>query len=154
MASFVLRVKTKNGQVVLNTIKSSSTVASLKNELSQISQIPRSNLLVLSGFPPKNLDLSVEEKTLEAMHISSGDTLIVEEKIDTVKPIEEPKKTWAESELRRHISENTMEVPGVLLKKVVPADNSCLFTSIGFVLGGRTKAKFQVMISRITNSLS
>lgn len=137
MANFVLRVKTKNGQVVLNTIQHSSTVASLKNELSQLSKIPQNNLHVLSGFPPKPIDLSAEDKTLEGMNINSGDTLIVEEKFDPARAIEEPKETWAESEFRRHTAENTMDVPGVLLRKVVPADNSCLFTSIGYVLGGK-----------------
>lgn len=40
---------------------------------------------------------------------------------------------------RSHIvdQESFMDAPGVLMKKVVPADNSCLFTSVGYVLNGK-----------------
>lgn len=39
---------------------------------------------------------------------------------------------------RSHIvdQENFANIPGVLMRKVVPADNSCLFTSVGYVLNG------------------
>lgn len=39
---------------------------------------------------------------------------------------------------RSHIvdQENFATAPGVLMRKVVPADNSCLFTSVGYVLNG------------------
>lgn len=39
---------------------------------------------------------------------------------------------------RSHIvdQENFANAPGVLMRKVVPADNSCLFTSVGYVLNG------------------
>lgn len=40
---------------------------------------------------------------------------------------------------RSHIvdQESFMDASGVLMKKVVPADNSCLFTSVGYVLNGK-----------------
>jgi len=141
MAGFALRVKTKNGQIVLNTVQPSSTIYTLKEELSNITKISPNNLHVLYGFPPKPLDLSIEDKTLESRNIHSGDTLIIEEKPSqsiptTANPIDENQPS---NEVRRHITENSvgLESPGILLKKVVPADNSCLFTSIGFVLGGK-----------------
>lgn len=42
---------------------------------------------------------------------------------------------------RSHIidQESFIDAPGVLMKKVVPADNSCLFTSVGYVLNGEYK---------------
>ncbi|XP_054257333.1 ubiquitin thioesterase OTU1-like [Macrosteles quadrilineatus] len=137
MASLLLKVKTKQGQEVLKSISSSSSITFLKEELSRVANIPTKSLHVLSGFPPKQVDLSDEAKTVESIGINSGDILIVEEK-PTSRPMEkEEKKTWDDSEARRHISESQMNSPGILLKKVVPADNSCLFTSIGFVLSGK-----------------
>jgi len=40
---------------------------------------------------------------------------------------------------RPHIvdQESFTDSPGVLMRKVVPADNSCLFTSVGYVLNGK-----------------
>lgn len=141
MTSLLLKIKSKNGQTVLNTIQPSTTLASLKTELSKITNIAPKNVNILSGFPPKPLDLTNLEKTVEASNINSGDTLIIEE----IVGLEPPKNLndggikgeVSESNItRRHISDSSMDVPGILLKKVVPADNSCLFTSIGFVLGG------------------
>lgn len=44
---------------------------------------------------------------------------------------------------RSHIvdQESFIDAPGVLMRKVVPADNSCLFTSVGYVLNGEKALK-------------
>lgn len=44
---------------------------------------------------------------------------------------------------RSHIvdQESFANAPGVLMRKVVPADNSCLFTSVGYVLNGKQTLK-------------
>uniref|UniRef100_A0A1B6GCP4 Ubiquitin thioesterase OTU n=1 Tax=Cuerna arida TaxID=1464854 RepID=A0A1B6GCP4_9HEMI len=138
MASFVLKIKSKHGQAVLDTLQNSTTIRVLKEELSKITKIPVSRLHVLGGFPPKPLDLNEDEKTLVEIKINSGDTLIIEEKAlppgineSASASIERPS-----NEIRRHTSVD-LDVPGVLLKKVVPADNSCLFTSLGFTLRGQ-----------------
>lgn len=139
MSGLLLKIKSKNGQTILNTVQPTATLASLKSELAKITNIAPKNLQILSGFPPKPLDLSTLEKTVEASNIHSGDTLIVEEKIEASQNLcdEGMKEEVSDrSKTRRHISDSSMDVPGILLKKVVPADNSCLFTSIGFVLGG------------------
>jgi ubiquitin thioesterase OTU1 len=39
-------------------------------------------------------------------------------------------------EPRPHIVDSKLGCPGILMRMVVPPDNSCLFTSIGFVLSG------------------
>lgn len=51
---------------------------------------------------------------------------------------------------RSHIvdQESFADAPGVLMKKVVPADNSCLFTSVGYVLNGK-RAREDTTIIRI-----
>lgn len=45
---------------------------------------------------------------------------------------------------RSHIvdQESFANTPGVLMRKVVPADNSCLFTSVGYVLNGKETLKY------------
>lgn len=135
MENFFLKVKTKNGNLVLKLSVPPKTISELKNELCSLTNILPSQLQVLCGFPPKRLDLGEESKSLEECNIHSGDTLIVEENVPASNV--EGSNTPTENDHKRHVEDHSMGKPGILLKKVVPADNSCLFTSIGFVLGGK-----------------
>lgn len=131
MTSLNLKLKTKSGQIIVNTLTSLNTIAELKAHISAVTKIPTTDLQVLSGYPPSPLDLSANEKTLQSCNIKSGDTLIVEEK----ESVGNEHDFLLESQ--RHIlDQQYSDSPGILMKKVVPADNSCLFTSIGFVLEG------------------
>nr|CAD7458842.1 unnamed protein product [Timema tahoe] len=134
MAGFVLKVKTKSGQMVVTSLNSKSTIADLKTTLSSLTNIKENCLHVLSGFPPKPLNLSPDEASLETCKITSGDTLIVEEKEPPIESVSF--SSSLQEEARHHIITDQFASPGILMKKVVPADNSCLFTSLGFVLGG------------------
>lgn len=134
MAGFVLRVKTKSGQKVVNGLTPRDKVSELKFKLSELTGINIEMLHVLGGFPPKALDLANGKATLDETGITSGDTLIVEEKSQVIdNKIDDNADTP-----RSHIvnSESIADIPGVLMKKIVPADNSCLFTSVGYVLNG------------------
>lgn len=133
MTGFALRVKTKTGHQIVNSLTKDSTIKELKKVLSDLSNIPINRLNVLSGFPPKILDTSQDNLNLFNTGIASGDTLILEER--TV-PIEEPQNP--KTQLPHDNSDNTYESPGVLMKHIVPADNSCLFSSLYFVLNGKT----------------
>ncbi|GLH03117.1 hypothetical protein R5R35_007690 [Gryllus longicercus] len=138
MAGFALRMKSKSGQTVIKGLTPQSTVAELKGKLSSLTNIREKALHVLSGFPPKPLDLKQSDITLEAIGITSGDTLIIEERDNPGEEKQTDKESTApQMERRIHIQESQLERPGILMRKVVPADNSCLFTSIGFVLGGK-----------------
>lgn len=55
---------------------------------------------------------------------------------------------------RSHIvdQESFVDTPGVLMKKVVPADNSCLFTSVGYVLNGK-RAPEDTTITKILKKI-
>ncbi|XP_068081647.1 ubiquitin thioesterase Otu1 isoform X2 [Anabrus simplex] len=134
MAGYALKLKCKSGQMVLKGLSPLSTVTDLKSKLASLANIKENCLHVLSGFPPKPLDLNCDDSTLEAIGIASGDTLIIEEK---QPPPDIPEKTDSFLEGRHHIAESHLNRPGILMRKVVPADNSCLFTSIGYVLGGK-----------------
>ncbi|XP_055911683.1 ubiquitin thioesterase OTU1 [Eupeodes corollae] len=145
MTGFSLKLKSKNGQFVVSDLNAGTTIADLKTKISQVTQINPSYLHILIGFPPKPLDLSHNDNSLSATGISSGDTLIVEEKI--IQNIEDDAafaRRLQEEEDQEMLSAS--EVPsqdpsnpfvGILMKKIVPADNSCLFTSIGYVLNGK-----------------
>ncbi|KAJ8921871.1 hypothetical protein NQ315_008504 [Exocentrus adspersus] len=129
MAGFALRVKTKSGHQVVNTLTKDSSIKELKQVLSTLSNIPVNRLQILSGYPPKILDVTQDNLNLANSGITSGDTLILEEKIGSQSaPEEKP--------ARKHV-EDPFDCPGILMKNVVPADNSCLFTSVHFVLNGK-----------------
>lgn len=133
MGKFELRVKSKNGPKVVDCLTPQNTVAELKNKLSEITGISTPTLLILQGFPPKAVDLSNGNVALQDSNIKFKEILIVEEKQPDNVQEEEIKATP-----RAHITDDSDfgNFPGILMKKVVPADDSCLFTSIGFVLNG------------------
>lgn len=134
MARFALKVKTKTGQQIVEGLTPQSTILDLKNQLSSLTNIPIACLHILNGYPPKILDLSQNELTLENSGLNSGDTLIVEEKSNN----EASSSDNNDVPVKHHIIDRQdMDCPGILMKQVVPADNSCLFTSIGFVLSGK-----------------
>lgn len=130
---YTLRLKTKEGQQIVNLI-ATDNVGTLKEKIAELSQISCNRLNVLGGFPPKPLDLSDLTKPLSAIGITNGDTLIVNEKhADEMTPLPASNTEDADSLLAQRLADEEMEitVDGILLKQVVPSDNSCLFTSIG-----------------------
>lgn len=152
MAGFALKVKTKVGQqIIINDLTSGNTIKDLKQLLSNISNIPVHNLHVLSGFPPKTLDLSDDNLTLNASGIISGETLILEEKsnrkvdgnVEVKCNSSSSTTTKTADTIRGRQFNNVHQVAqqqvsrGILMKHVVPPDNSCLFTSIYYVLNGK-----------------
>ncbi|XP_049770744.1 ubiquitin thioesterase OTU1 isoform X2 [Schistocerca cancellata] len=142
MSSLVLKLKTKSGQNVVEGLTAASTVRDLKTKLCSLTNIGEMNLHVLSGYPPKALDLSDNEANLRNVGISSGDVLIVENKPGAKPKVISrndviPATRLDNDRVRPHVTDAISDFPGVLMRKIVPADNSCLFTSIGFVLGGK-----------------
>ncbi|CAG9854079.1 unnamed protein product [Phyllotreta striolata] len=138
MAGFALRIKTKSGHQIINSLTKDSTMKELKEMLSNMSSIPANRLQILTGFPPKIIDISQDEEGIGNAGISSGDTLILEEKSQ-----EKPSNPTSDSTTDVAMSGNEAEVPfeplsqGILMKHIVPSDNSCLFTSVQFVLNGK-----------------
>lgn len=134
MGGFVIRVKSKSGQKIVDSLVPQDTVTKLKNKLSEITGVRIEALLVLRGFPPKPIDLSNGHATLQESDITSGETLIIEEKQVVCNG-----ERILQDTPRTHITDSLDfgECPGILMKMVVPADDSCLFTSVGFVLNGR-----------------
>jgi ubiquitin thioesterase OTU1 len=116
------------------TIPLNCSIASLKEQVSVLSKIPVASMKLLFGFPPKIIQKI--EGTIEDAGLKSGDTIIAE--IDSSSENVQQLKVQTESNILKHVIDQEVgdEVP-LILRKVVPADNSCLFTSMGFVLGGK-----------------
>ncbi|KAK6176446.1 hypothetical protein SNE40_014732 [Patella caerulea] len=118
-----LRCKSKTGQHYLTNLTGSSTVGRLKEMLADITKIPASCIKIRHGFPPKILDLSNEAQELSTLSLRSGDSLIVEEsKTAIVPPVPS-----GDGVLQAQLMGNKI---GILTRKVVPVNNSCLFTSV------------------------
>jgi len=127
--SLVLRCQFGGGQrKVLNGLTSASTLSELLEVISTTTGVPPNKQRVMSGFPPKELDLSNSSKALQEMTIRSGDTLIVEEN-----------KGAQQQQQQQQVAHAPPPPQPKLVRRVVPADNSCLFASISFVvLSGET----------------
>ncbi|XP_059056645.1 ubiquitin thioesterase OTU1 [Achroia grisella] len=149
MAALAFKVKSKNGQQILKDLTSNSTVGDLKMFLSSLTDVSCERLCVLCGYPPKPIDVSDNNKKLSDIGLKTGETLIIEEKAPPTAPPQpsEPAKPVQNGVL----SHETIGPcrPGILMKKVVPSDNSCLFTSIGFVLNGSVDTTVHTMMRQI-----
>jgi ubiquitin thioesterase OTU1 len=134
MAKLQLRVKHKGGQSIVSSLNTDSRVQELQEELSRLTQIPVNQIKVLRGFPPSAIDLSNPSQTLlSECGIQERDTILVEE-LKAAEMIPQTKGVPQTDELLS--AQSSMDTSGILLRKVVPSDNSCLFTSIGFCLSG------------------
>lgn len=121
-----LRCTTKSGRYILQGLTLTSTVGKLKDLISQNTKIPRECIKIRQGYPPKVVDISGEDTALSALPFRSGDTLVVEED----SSLRQRKQERLDDDLRKQIS----QCEGILMRKVVPANNSCLFTSIDCVM--------------------
>ncbi|KAK3101569.1 hypothetical protein FSP39_004541 [Pinctada imbricata] len=118
-----IRCKTKTGQHFLTGLTLATSVGQLKQMISDVAKIPKDSIKVRQGYPPKIIDLSDEQQQLSTLPFRSGDTLIVEEDSTLKEKVQQ-------KSLDRTIQSQSMDIKGMLMRKVVPANNSCLFTSI------------------------
>lgn len=128
-----LRVKTKGGGQfpLTDRVNGDTTLGDLLSAVQDITSITPERQKILTGFPPKPIQGSYT-MTLKAVGVRNGDVLIVEDvepstNTTIAKPVSLPETYGAPL-----ISSNS----GILLKKVVPSDNSCLFASIFYLVNG------------------
>ncbi|XP_041348575.1 ubiquitin thioesterase OTU1-like isoform X2 [Gigantopelta aegis] len=122
-----IRCKWKSGQTYLSDLHLNSTVGNLKEQLSSITGIAKEYIIIRLGYPPKIIDINDESRPLTSLPFRSGDTLIVEED----KVVAEDRQKYVDQAMQ---SQFLSGVKGFLIRKVVPADNSCLFTSINSLM--------------------
>lgn len=121
-----LRCKAKNGTHLMQGLTHQSCVQELKAKVEELTGIPCSMQKIMVGYPPSSLDLRNGHAHLKDYPIKSGDTLIVEEEKN------KPKVTNPKTPLKTPLLDHTP----ALKRRAVPADNSCLFTSVNYVVEG------------------
>ena len=109
----------------------------------------RSYFVLFSGFPPKPLDISDRDKSISSIGVKSGDTIIFQitssskaenstnQNTNTAKTAcPPPQNPQATSDISHKKLKTSDSSHSKLHRKVVPADNSCLFTSINYCMSG------------------
>ncbi|KAG1696187.1 hypothetical protein DVH05_018720 [Phytophthora capsici] len=90
------------------------TLDGLRAHLFEKTSIPPQDQHVMTGYPPKLIE-GLGESTLSSLGVRTGSVLVLKEAPQTGGT--QPKST------------------SVFMRRVMPADNSCLFHSIGYALG-------------------
>lgn len=141
--TFKLQIRTRGGKHVLNQLNPQSTLRELKLLSSEVTKIPAHAMKIFYGYPPKPLYSVSDSDTLISLSLRSGETLIVEEDQRIVVKEEATKSNAvdspAASNKEESLERSTTPSSGILTKRIVPADNSCLFTSVDFVIKGGLK---------------
>eukprot|EP00929_Paragymnodinium_shiwhaense_P086553 TRINITY_DN47059_c0_g1_i1.p1 TRINITY_DN47059_c0_g1~~TRINITY_DN47059_c0_g1_i1.p1 ORF type:complete len:315 (-),score=70.31 TRINITY_DN47059_c0_g1_i1:15-881(-) len=111
------RVRGPKGQATLRGVAADASLDTFLGQIADGTGVPKPCIQLSAGFPPKPLELPQDlTAAVSSLGLRSGESLIVRE----VEP---------------------QGAGGVLVRRVVDSDNSCLFTSVGYVaLGGRTHA--------------
>lgn len=131
----VLRVRSKKGLSKLSTLSTNSTVDELRKSIAEMTGIELVRLKVLCGYPPKPLDSLTGSSTLVSNHIKDGELFTCEELSESGATAAGPKPaSKTPSVVSSTTTKSTSNGGGQLLRKVVPANNSCLFTSVYFVM--------------------
>jgi len=171
-----LRIRHPKGSSITSNLFERSCIFDLKKEISKLAGIPASNVSLKFGYPPLRMDLP-DNTTLENVGIISGETIIAEE--DQSQPSQPqivnkptttntaPQRTGLGSISTGPKSssaivpktQSTEQVPNpdglVMVRRVIAADNSCLFNSIAYALENKAKHKSKelrrVVASHIMN---
>ncbi|XP_055930335.1 ubiquitin thioesterase OTU1-like [Argiope bruennichi] len=126
---FILRCKTEKGPVTLTELTYDSTIEELKSNVAKLTQLKPENMKFLNGYPPKPLIIENDNLKLCELDIKSGDTLIVE-----CQKMSEEIKSPLSFVRERSLHEIVFDQSGIMMRHVVPSNNSCLFTSVYFIL--------------------
>lgn len=133
---------------MINNLTHDNTVDDLKAVLFSLTGTEPCRIRILKGYPPTPLDLSDGSAKLSILLPQTRDSLIVEE--SKPAPVDftdarvcpssgstskQPSTSTSSSRLE-NTSSVTREDGGILMRRVVPANNSCLFTSVNFCISG------------------
>eukprot|EP00118_Oscarella_pearsei_P008326 m.42262 g.42262 ORF g.42262 m.42262 type:complete len:310 (+) comp33346_c0_seq3:77-1006(+) len=124
----------KGRHLIGDSLTPGSTFLDLQEELHKATGIPPTRQRILKGYPPERLEGDVL-RPLWDFPIQSGDSLIVEETTDndgTTKTAKTEVKVKSDGQSKQTVAKALKG--GVVKRKVISADNSCLFGSISFVL--------------------
>ncbi|KAF9218339.1 OTU-domain-containing protein [Gyrodon lividus] len=117
------------------------TVQDLQQQIFGVSEIPPSQQEIRSGYPPQTLAL-IPELPLSSLGLKAGEQIIVNQKVPspTRGPLPPAASRVPPAPVRKpdapSVSTGPASVPtssGVLIHRVVPDDNSCLFSSVALI---------------------
>lgn len=144
-----LRLQCKTGRFILDSLTSNSTLCDLQSLIANKTGVQKENQKILFSYPPKEINSYDPNNLISDLGIRKGETLILQE-------IENPSDNGSlgnqqteemESEEVVFVKESSKSIDhhnsgrmsgGQLARKVVPADNSCLFRSISTLLSTGT----------------
>lgn len=129
-----IKIMSKNSSVTMN-LNPFCKMFQFKQKLADTARLPVDSVVISKGYlnPREIVDFSDADAKISDCNILNGDIFFVSEKPPgEIKREDVPRNEVVNTET---FGENI----GMLLKKVVPGDNSCLFTSIGFVINGKYK---------------
>ncbi|KAG2111665.1 uncharacterized protein F5147DRAFT_771810 [Suillus discolor] len=144
-----IRLRHPKGITTLQVNLDNALVQDLQQEIFGVSEIPPSQQELRSGYPPRSLTI-VPELPLSSLGLKPGDQVIVNQNISSSvrAPPSPPKAKPASSQppqaslsqpnssrlAPRSSGPDCVETPnGALVHRIVPDDNSCLFSSIALI---------------------
>lgn len=132
-----IRVRTKKGVTRLQSLNGENSVQDLKFAISDMTGVNCATMKILYGYPPRALS-SNESTTLDAIGLKDGELLTLDE--SAVETVAAASVASASLKLQTTTSSSSSSAAkqttsaGRLMRKVVPANNSCLFTSVNFLM--------------------
>jgi len=131
-----LSVRWPSGREKL-VVEKSSSLHALQETICTMTQIPAKRQRLLCGFPPAPI-VADGSAALSELSLMSGDMVTVEETAaEESPPNQDLQKAEASKQLGPDVCASCLD--GQLVKRVVDADNSCLFNSIGYVLQNKNR---------------
>eukprot|EP00126_Sphaerothecum_destruens_P006809 Sdes_comp19539_c0_seq3m11145 len=119
------KIKAPNGPHIVRGVSSELTLLEFRKMISNLTNIPSQAQKVKRGYPPVELEASQDSEKLSDLGLTSGETLLVELSAKAAQShpaVSEPK-----------VSSLSPHEAGILVKRVIESDNSCLFNSVGYV---------------------
>jgi ubiquitin thioesterase OTU1 len=163
-----LRARTPKGSIRLDNINPDDSLADLKKLIADQSGIIVERQKIKAGFPPKLIENDNDKKTLRELTIKNGEMLVVEESDEVIlsntsiedRPQLTPKhySNIPPAPVASDYTILTAPDAGIMVRRVIPSDNSCLFNAISYCLEGskyrekpRAKALRQVIADLISS---
>jgi len=153
-----LRLRTKDGTSHLRGLSLQLTFIELKKLIEQKSNIPPSFQRLRSGYPPEEIFKS--DDTPITGIFSDGDLVTVEKSEIEMKSFVQKEQVNYVVQVNTTIIEGDYVIPflslseGVLLKRKIEDDHSCLFNAVGYCLENKSIEKSQNLRNTIANIIA
>ncbi|GAB5361075.1 hypothetical protein AAMO2058_000683500 [Amorphochlora amoebiformis] len=154
--AYRFRLRIPGGQsAVIQGINSDAKVSDLAEKIKEVSKIAPSRQMIKFGYPPAELK-SGPNTLLSASGIRSGVTIMVSEgppKPLWVRATVEEKEEKNKGKNKNSSGSESKEGGWAIKRVVVPDDNSCLFTAVGYVCESPSSMHHSSTLRQICASL-